>query len=468
MLNEFLVFLLYLFYGLAFFTMGVAITSVETSTSNLKLAKYLWLFALFAFTHACHEWFELYLALHSAAVSPQLYPFVITLKLVPMALSFLFLLFFGLSVLGSIHKSDKIYLYIIPVVLISLVGLVVLAWGVEPTAAFFRFADVKVRNFLGFPAAVVSGIAFLFYSGTIKRISKQVGFNFNSAGVALIIYGFLTGLVPSGTRLPLVEVPVELLRGGIAIVILHFVMKALHVFHIEQKYNMEERLHRFAQSEKLNALGKLAAGIAHEINNPLTNVSLNVEMLKQAIGSNCAPKVEKRFAAIERNVDRASKIAQELLYFSRDTDGEFVETDVNKLITGTLTLVGPRRNDYLMELDLRRVPKIKAIPWKLEEVFLNLLMNAMEATPSGEKITIRSYHRPDEVIVEIADTGAGIAPEDLNYIFDPFFTTKDVGQGTGLGLSICFGIMERHGGKIEVASESGSGTNVTLRFPIGV
>jgi signal transduction histidine kinase len=305
------------------------------------------------------------------------------------------------------------------------------------------------------------------YAGTIREASGKVARNFTGAGIALIVYGLFAGLIPTGTVLPL-GVRVELLRGIAGMFILHFLMNALRIFDLERETLIEERLHRFAQSEKLTSLGKLAAGIAHEINNPLANVSLNVERLKKSLSATAiSDEYEKRFAAIERNLERASRIARELLSFSRQEENEnaAVPLDLNEVLRNTLTLLGPRRHDYRFELALNSLPPVQGLPWKIEEVFLNILINAMEATAAGGQISISSHSEKGDAVVEITDSGVGIPAENLHSIFDPFFTTKEVGKGTGLGLSICFGIMERHGGRIEVNSKPGAGTSMTLFFP---
>ena len=279
----------------------------------------------------------------------------------------------------------------------------------------------------------------------------------------------MTGLVPSGTILPLLNIPVELGRGVFAFAVLHFIMNALNIFDVERNLLVEERLHRFAKSEKLHSLGKLAFGIAHEINNPLTNVSINVELLKNDLVNRGIPALPiKKFDAIERNLDRATKIARELLSFSSQNESDFQSTDINDVIASTLGLLGARRKAYRIIRNLNEVPSISAIPWKLEEVFLNIIINAMDAMPEGGALAVTTKRKGDWVVAEITDTGHGISPDHLDKVLDPFFTTKEIGKGTGLGLSICFAIMESHGGKIELESHVDKGTTVSLFFPMGV
>jgi two-component system NtrC family sensor kinase len=458
---------LYLFYGLPFFALGVAITSKDIGASTLKVAKIFWLFALFAYSHALGEWFELYLILFRDTIPAGIQPTLHIAKLSLILVSFSALFLFGVALLRRTHFWKPFRAYPLLALLIILWGATLLFHGLSPSPSFFRFASISLRNIIGGPGAEIAGIGFILFSRSTRSISAKGALNFLLGGVALMIYGILAGVIPSQTTLPLIDIHVELLRGISAFLILYFIMNALHIFDIEQSSLIEDRLNHFAQSEKLAAIGKLAAGIAHEINNPLTNISLNVEMLKKEV----VPlhpqeaRLEKRFATIQRNLTRASRIAQELLYFSQEREGEFVPTDLNAVISGTLILLVAQTNDYRIELELGKIPLISAIPWKLEEVFLNLLLNSMEAKGREPRIVVTTRQKDGEVVVEVADTGIGIPSRNLNFIFDPFYTTKEVGKGTGLGLAVCYGIMEMHKGRIEVQSQEGKGTTVRLFFP---
>ena len=467
--NDFIIFLTFLFYGLVFFTAGVAITTKVSRSSKLTIARYLPLFALFAFVHACHEWLVLFLYLEWPSLPQNLLPIISGLRLLPAFLSFGLLLFFGLRVLQAVYPRQRRILDIFALSLLPLFCASLLTQEIEFTPEFFRFVALRMRNLIAFPAALLAGFGLIGYAGTIRATSDKVARNFTAAGIALIGYGVFAGLVPTGVVL-LPGVRIELLRGFAGLIILHFLMNALHIFDLEREAQIEERMQRFAQSEKLASLGRLAAGIAHEINNPLANVSLNVELLKKALDATDAGATQtKRFSAIERNLDRASKIARELLTFSRHDDlGVHVERlDLNEVMRNTLTLLGPRQQDYHFVLNLQSLPPVQGISWKVEEVFLNVLINAMDANPVGAPITIESRSSENEVIIEMTDCGPGIPAEHLNTIFDPFFTTKEVGIGTGLGLSICFGIMESHGGRIAVTNAAQGGCTVTLTFPRG-
>jgi len=466
-MGDFFFFLLYLCYGLAFYTMGVAVTARITPHSKLKLNRYLWLFALFAFTHALDEWFELFIVLELAeapAAFTELIPFLDT---APAFISYCFLLLFGLATLIMSYPRLRGYLLAVPLLLFGLFFFLIAVSGAVDADAIYNIAIARMRILIGFPAAVLAGLGLIGYAASVREHTANLSGNFISAGVALIVYGILTGLVPSGTLVPIINVPVEVLRASSVLFILYFTLKAMRLFDHERMAMIEGSVERFAQTEKLTSLGKLAAGIAHEINNPLANVSLNLEMLKSILPAD--EQTTKRLSAIERNVERASQIARELLAFSRQdvNEEEAQPLDLNNVLQKTLELLGPQGNDYQFELSLAQLPEVAGWRWKLEEVFLNLIINAMEASELGGKIRIVSRRAGKQAVIEISDSGSGIATEHLRRIFDPFFTTKSVGQGTGLGLAICHGIMERHGGAIDVTSKQNIGTTVTLTFPTG-
>ncbi|MFW2365963.1 MAG: sensor histidine kinase, partial [Desulforhopalus sp.] len=238
----------------------------------------------------------------------------------------------------------------------------------------------------------------------------------------------------------------------------------LSVFNIEQQDLINEKLLRFSQSEKLTSMGILAAGIAHEINNPLTNVQLNVEMLRDHIGIDEIS--HRRLSAIDRNLDRASEIAKELLHFSREKETDLIPVQIHEILESTKNLLKNQTLSSILQFNLQDVPSIYGIPWKLEEVFVNILMNSFDACTEEDSIEIASWHHKDRVVVEITDTGHGINDASFNKVFDPFYTTKDVGKGTGLGLSVSYNIIKQHEGDITLLSSENGGTIVTISFPV--
>jgi signal transduction histidine kinase len=234
---------------------------------------------------------------------------------------------------------------------------------------------------------------------------------------------------------------------------------------------------QLTQAEKLSSIGLLAAGVAHEVNTPLAVISSYTQLLaKQMLpmmeqDKRLAPVLEK----ITQQTFRASEIVNGLLNFSRTGGSEFSAIDLNRLLLDTLTLVDHqfKTAQIRVETDLEReLPRIQGNEGKLQQVVLNLLLNARDAmhgAPDG-RIRIATRQTAGRVTAVVQDFGGGIEPEHLRRIFDPFFTTKAKprkGQhkGTGLGLAVSYGIMQEHGGKMQVESEVGVGTTFRLEFP---
>ncbi len=228
----------------------------------------------------------------------------------------------------------------------------------------------------------------------------------------------------------------------------------------------EELERRLVQADKLSSIGLLAAGVAHEVNTPLAVISTYAQMLAKQISGDAqkAPLLEK----IARQTFRASEIVNSLLNFSRTSPTELVPLDLNKIVRETLTLVEHQLTAARVQIELSltgELPRIRGNSGKLQQVFLNLFLNARDAMESGGRLAIATASRDGLVRLSVKDSGAGIAPENLARVFDPFFTTKGARKGTGLGLSVSYGIVHEHGGDIEVESEPGNGTRFLLSFP---
>ena len=232
---------------------------------------------------------------------------------------------------------------------------------------------------------------------------------------------------------------------------------------ITDQVKLEDQL---LQAEKLASLGFLAAGIAHEVNTPLTGISSYTQMLMREVDDN-DPKSEI-LHKMEQQTFRASQIVNNLLNFARQSKGQFTELDVNQVITDTLSLFEYqlRSSGIKLKLNLEdSPPPIRGDKGKLQQLLLNLLKNATESMPRGGELGITSKTENDSVLVSIRDTGAGIAKENLPKIYDPFFTTKKGRQGTGLGLSVSYGIIQEHSGSISVKSSLGKGTDFIIKLP---
>lgn len=224
---------------------------------------------------------------------------------------------------------------------------------------------------------------------------------------------------------------------------------------------------RIRNSEKLASVGRLAAGVAHEINNPLGGILNCLYNLRK--GTLSPSRLEEYRVSMEDGVRRVQKIVRQLLDFSQQDEPEFAPTDINHVVDRVLVLTthlfAPNR--IVLETGFGQgLPNVMLDRHMIEQVLMNLVLNAVQAMKDGGGLTIRTSVVEGVCLIEVRDTGSGIPPAVLPRIFDPFFTTKSEGEGTGLGLSVSLGIVERHGGKILVDSEIGKGTTFTLCLPV--
>ncbi|RMG57166.1 MAG: PAS domain S-box protein [Deltaproteobacteria bacterium] len=255
------------------------------------------------------------------------------------------------------------------------------------------------------------------------------------------------------------------------------------------------------QQDKMASIGQLAAGVAHEINNPMGFISSNLGTMKKYAEKvatfleeltslveekgNDELKGEVKSLARKMKVDliledltdlvdeslegaaRVRKIVQDLKSFSRVDEAEQKHADINECLESTINIVW-NEIKYKAKLirDFGDLPQTKCYPQQLNQVFMNLLVNAAQAIEKEGEIRVKTWHEDGNIFVRISDTGCGIPPENLNRIFEPFFTTKEVGKGTGLGLSISYDIVKKHGGDIQVESQVGEGTTFTIRIPV--
>lgn len=233
---------------------------------------------------------------------------------------------------------------------------------------------------------------------------------------------------------------------------------------ITEKVRLENQL---LQAEKLSSIGLFAAGLAHEVNTPLAGISSYSQSLLEETDEN-DPRYET-LKKIEKQSFRASEIINNLLNFARFKDSEFERLNLNSLVSETVSLLEHQFRSGRVQLDLDLEPSLPETVGnggKLQQVFMNLLLNAKDAMPDGGNLTVRTATENGDVIVEVKDDGVGISQRNIKKIYDPFFTTKGVGEGTGLGLSISYGIIQEHSGRIQVTSRPGEGTTFRLELPV--
>jgi len=233
---------------------------------------------------------------------------------------------------------------------------------------------------------------------------------------------------------------------------------------ITEKRHLEEQLIR---SQKMENIGTLAAGIAHEVGNPLTSISSLVQVIQRTTDDSFA---KDKLELVKNQINRIAKIIRELVDFARPSHFEIKPVDLNKIIREAvnITRYGKKARHVNFKLELQdSLPQISAVPDQLIQVFINIIINALDAieTNTGD-ITLISRTDSKYIYCVIKDTGKGIHEDELDKIFDPFYTTKKVGEGTGLGLWVSYGIIKNFGGNITVDSIPGRGTSVTISLPI--
>ncbi|NLI80815.1 MAG: PAS domain-containing protein [Deltaproteobacteria bacterium] len=251
-----------------------------------------------------------------------------------------------------------------------------------------------------------------------------------------------------------------------------------HILLLKRDVTLEQEYRaKYHQAERMATVGVLAAGVAHEINNPLTAIIGFAEGLKRRIHrlpGNTEPAIVEDFneyiAIIMKECDRCREIVRGLLTFSREGSSEFSQVCLNKLISDTLKLLKNHLRHCardIIRLDLDdTLPQVRGDESQLKQVILNLLFNALDATQEKGTITLRTFvNEEDRVCLSLEDSGCGIPPANLDKLFEPFFTTKPVGKGVGIGLSTCYNIVRKHGGEIIVQSREGFGSTFQVILP---
>jgi len=233
---------------------------------------------------------------------------------------------------------------------------------------------------------------------------------------------------------------------------------------VTDRAELEQRL---VQADKLSSIGLLAAGVAHEVNTPLAVISTYAQMLAKQVADDTQKSVI--LDKIAKQTFRASEIVNSLLNFSRTSSTSFGEVQLNRVIQETLSLLEHQLQKTGIQVHTELDPELGPVhgnAGKLQQVFLNLILNARDAMRTGGAIEVRTWQEGAHAHVEVADSGTGIAPEHLHRVYDPFFTTKAARQGTGLGLAVTYGIIKEHGGSIEVANRPGGGAQFRIELPL--
>ena len=236
-----------------------------------------------------------------------------------------------------------------------------------------------------------------------------------------------------------------------------------------------EAMNAISRAEKLAAVGRLAAGVVHEINNPLATVAACAESLEQRVADGdfgygaATDDLREYLGLIKSETFRCKTITTGLLDFSRVRTGEREDMDVADVVRSAANLISHQNRGHSIDIAVdvhEPIDKVRGDGGQIQQAVIALATNAIDAMPNGGKLEFYVRQDPRRIIIEVSDTGIGIPTEDLPRIFEPFFTTKEVGKGTGLGLAVCYGIVSEHSGRISVRSSPGKGTTFTISLPL--
>jgi len=325
------------------------------------------------------------------------------------------------------------------------------------------------ENLTGYAAEEVIGkihITKIYPEGVAKEIMKKLR-SPDYGGVGKFIPAQLNVVNKVGQEIP-IQLSAALIYDGAG-----YEIASVGIFtDLRPRLMMEKKLQethlQLVSSEKMASLGKLAAGIAHEINNPLGGILIYSSLLMEDLPEDDSKRGD--LSRIVQEAGRCKEIVKSLLEFARQTEPKMEPTDINRAITEGLFFLENQALFHNIQIVKQLdpfLPFVQGNAGQLKQVFMNIIINAAEAMHGNGTLTIVTSSARDRklVLVEFTDTGEGIPEENLTRIFDPFFTTKDVGKGTGLGLSTSYGIVETHGGRIKVKSKVGEGTTFTIELP---
>jgi two-component system, NtrC family, sensor kinase len=323
------VFVLYFFYGLAFLFLGASIAIKDMKASTLRISGSLWLLSVFGFSHGIHEWLELYKLVQHQNLNDVETFWLNLVSLFLVLFSYEFLLQFGLSLIYAFNKHKMIkFAQLIAFIIFMIYGFAFFFVEQDSDLSFLHQMNLIIRRTFGLFGSLVAAYGLITYSRDVNAINKSISKFFLFTGIGFSFYGIFAGLIPSHTIIPLLNLPVEVFRALSAVLITYFLMRGLNIFDIETRNRLEHQIKKVAQSEKMASLGRLASGIAHEVNTPLTNASLNTQMLRKNLSQEPDIKMAlEKLDAIEKGINRASVIAKELLQLSHMKEAVLIPID---------------------------------------------------------------------------------------------------------------------------------------------
>lgn len=450
------VFTLYLIYGLAFFAIGFSVVFRNYRNSQISISKLLPILAIFGFVHGIHEWSELYLLLHSDSLDKSQH--VEVFKVFKLWFSYLALGAFGWKMFDIIEWR---WIRWARVGIISLLIIFILSlvdrYDDQSFQTYIAISSDHVRLLFGLGSGLLAGITMIVYGKQFYDVEHQAASPFVYTGAALILYGMTSGVLSSDYGIWVI-----FLRTLCALAILHFLWKALRVFDRERELQIEAMVHRSFQDEKLKELGELTSAVAHEVKTPLSSALMSCDLLEKRLPDD--ENATRQLVRIRNGIERAAHISQEVLNYAHHRKVSFNPITVQVLCQSALSLVEYRLSDFDIELDIDSKLHVYGDAIHLEEVLVNILVNAADASELNKHISISAYPLGSNVIIELTNRGPSIPEDVIDKVMQPFFTTKPVGKGTGMGLAICRQIMMQHHGDLTLHNLE-NGLMVRLKLP---
>ncbi len=445
-MQELFVFSLYMLYGLIFIAIGFTIFFRDLRFSHLSIASALPTLAIFGFIHGLHEWSELYLHVYQEEL--MMHQTVKILKVVKLWSSFIALGYFALQMLAMTKWRFREQLFLITQVVTALffVG-VVYRYFSQDLYIFVRETTFQIRWLFGSGAGMLAGAALMNYSKKLKQEERKAAGAVGYLGISIIIYGLFAGLFY------IEDIIVgPMIRTLLALVMLIYLRKTLELFDAERQQQIERSLHQVLHNDKLRDIGELASGIAHEIKTPLSSALMRCDLLEKQIARSEYDRdnAQRQLERIRKGLLKAAHISQELLQFSHKRMPIKQRLSVAELIKESLELMAHRLNDFQVEIDIPTDLYFYADKEQLEDVVINIVNNAIDASIDKKVIFIHAEQRGLRIKLSITDFGTGIDDSIKDKVLLPFFTTKDKSTGTGLGLTLSQKVLEQNQGKLSL------------------
>lgn len=460
-MKELLEFTLYLLYGLAFIAIGFTVYFRDLRFSHLSIASALPTLALFGFIHGLHEWSELYLHVYKEEL--EMHTTVKLFKVLKLWISFLALGYFAIQMLSMTKWKYRSQLLVVTkCVVIVFIVIFIFQFLNKEMDVFVESTTLQIRWLFGSFAGVLAGASLIDYHQKLLFEERKAANAVGRLGICIIVYGLLAGIFYVDDLVLGVFV-----RTILAVCIGYYLRKTLGLFEEERQVQIEQAVQQIHHDNKLRDIGELATSIAHEIKTPLSSALMRCDLLEKLVDQKESDqkKLERQLFFIKKGLLTAAHISQELLQFSHKRNSIKTLVAIDILVDESLSLMGHRLNQFQIEKDIFPNLCIFADKVQMEEVLINLLNNAIDASSNTKKIIIKAEQKGLRIILSIIDFGTGIDGKILNKVMLPFFTTKEKQKGTGLGLTLCQKIVEQNGGNLSLHN-TGSGLRVSVELPM--